>query len=226
MKRIGLFAAFALAAIATPSAGKPHPNWLATVTVTKTGEHMLGNPEAPIELTEFVSYTCPHCSSFEQQSDAPMRIAYIQPGKVSLKVQHVLRDPVDLTVAMLTNCGDPKGFFKRHHLFLYDQAKWLARMGNFSEAQRQRWTAGGMQAGMQAIANDFDFYSMMAPLGYSRSAVTGCLADKEMAKRLVTQSEEASNLGVTATPSFSLNGLLLAATHDWKTLDIQIKARM
>lgn len=226
MKRIGLIAAFALATLAAPAAGKPHPNWTATVTVSPSGVHMLGNPDAPVELTEYVSYTCPHCSTFQQQSEAPMRLAYVQPGKLSIRVRHVLRDPVDLTVVMLVNCGDPQGFFKRHNMFLHGQSKWLSRMGGTTEAQRKRWTAGGFSAGMRAIASDLDFYAMMAPLGYSRSAVNQCLADREKAERLAAQSEELKNSGVNSTPSFSLNGLLLAATHDWQTLDLQIRARM
>lgn len=222
--RVLRIAAIAAAALLSMAAGKP--NWTATVTVNEDGTHVLGNPEAAVKLTEFVSYTCPHCSSFEKQANAPMRLAYVMPGKLSIQVQHVVRDPVDLTVAMLANCGDSGGFFERHHAFLYDQDKWLTKMASTTEEQRKRWMAGEMPARLQAIASDFGFYATMAQRGYSRSAVNRCLSDKPMAERIVAQTEAAAKLGVNGTPSFALDGALLAATHDWESLDVQLKARM
>lgn len=226
MKRLVRTAALVMTAVLSLAAGKPHPNWNATVTVTPKGTHVLGNPNATVKVTEFVSYTCPHCSTFQKQSEVPMRLAYVPPGKVSIEVRHLLRDPIDLTVAMLTNCGSPEGFFKRHHVFLGGQDKWLVRMGSTSEAQRKRWTTGEMSTRLRAIASDFKFYPIMASFGYSRSAVDRCLSDKDMAEKLTAQTKAASELGVTGTPSFAIDGLLLAATHSWSDLEPQIKARL
>lgn len=230
MMRILRLAAMAVAALALLAAGSSltaaGANWTATVTVTPSGTHVLGNPDAPVKLAEYVSYTCPHCAHFEQEADAPMRLAYVMPGKVSVEIRHMLRDPVDLTVAMLTNCGDSKGFFQLHHTFLYGQDKWMLKMGSMSEEQRKRWSAGELPVRLKAIADDFDFYSIMARRGFSRTAVDRCLSDEAMAKRLVAQTEKARDAGVNATPSFALNGVLLAATHDWNSLDVQIRARL
>src|SRR5690606_26378810 len=127
--------------------------WLATVAVGADGTHVLGNPDATVKLDEFISYTCPHCANFEKQAEAPIRLAYVMPGKLSVRIVHLIRDPVDLTVAMLTNCGDPAGFFLRHQIFLQSQDKWLARMDGMTDAQRQRWTSGDLPARMRAIAS-------------------------------------------------------------------------
>lgn len=224
--RIIKLAALAVTALVSIAAGNPHPNWTATVTVAEDGSHILGNTQAQTTLTEYVSYTCPHCSTFQKQSDAPLRLAYVMPGKLSLQVRHLVRDPVDLTVAMLTNCGDPQGFFKRHHTFLYGQEEWFSRMGGTSEGQRTRWTTGPVPARLKAVARDFDFYSMMVPLGFTRSEVDKCLADEAMLDTLMEQTKHASQIGVRSTPSFALDGVLLAGTHDWETLDFQIQARM
>ena len=40
-----------------------------------------------------------------------------------------------------------------------------------------------------------------------------------MARRLAAQTSEAARLGVEGTPSFLLNGELLAGTHDWQSLE-------
>lgn len=216
----------ALSAIAVLSLAAGKANWTATVNVTDAGSHVLGNPEAPAKLTEFVSYTCDHCATFQKQSDAPLRIAYVMSGNVSVKVQHLLRDPIDLTVAMLTNCGDPKGFFKRHHTFLYQQDKWMAKMSGITSERRQQWSHGELRNRLRAVARDFGFYAIMEQQGYRRTRVDSCLADTKMAERLAAQSEAARQLGVKGTPSFAINGELLDATHDWTALQPKLKAAL
>lgn len=222
------FALLAGATVITAASPAPAPkqNWNATVTQQANGAFTLGNPNAKVKLTEFVSYTCPHCAHFNEQADPVLRLTQVPQGKVSVTVQQYLRNPVDITVAMLTNCGDPKRFFTRHNAFMATQDKWLAKMETFSDAQTKRWTAGAIPARLRAIASDFDFYAAMTKWGYSRPQVDRCLADEAMIKRLEAQTKAAMDLGVEGTPSFTLNGELLAGTHDWKSLAPQIDARL
>ena len=210
----------------SPAGAAEKKNWTATVAVKPDGTHVLGNPDAKVHLDEFVSYTCPHCASFEQEAEAPMRLAYVMPGKVSVRVVHLIRDPVDLTVAMLTNCGNPAGFFVRHQIFLASQDTWLARMESMTDAQKLRWRSGEMPARMRAIASDFKFYDIMARRGIDRSAADQCLADKDMAQRIVAQTGEADKLKVPGTPSFAMNGELLDSVHDWDSLNTAIKSHL
>lgn len=230
LPRLTALRAFAFVLLSASLAGTapaetPKKNWLTTVTVKGDGTHVLGNPDAKVKLDEFVSYTCPHCAAFEKKADAPLRLAYVQPGKLSVRVVHLVRDPIDLTVAMLTNCGEPAGFFKRHQTFLHTQDKWLPKMGTASEAQRSRWTSGDMAARFRAIASDFGFYELMAPRGFSRAAIDRCLADKNLGQRIAAQSAQARELDVPGTPSFAIGGALLDSVHDWPALETAIKAR-
>src|SRR5690606_21768616 len=84
-------------------------NWVGTVAETDGG-HRIGNPEAKVKVAEFVSYTCPHCAAFAREGEPPLQLAYVAPGSVSLEVRHLIRDPVDLAAAMLTNCGPASKF--------------------------------------------------------------------------------------------------------------------
>jgi protein-disulfide isomerase len=224
MKRIVRIAAIVAAAALTIAAGKPTSNWLKTVKVTENGGHVLGNPEAEVKLTEYVSYTCSHCGDFHKEADAALKLAYVMPGKVSVEIQHVVRDPVDLTVAMLTNCGKPKGFFQRHNNFMTGQDKWLGKMGSTTQAQQARWYGGTMASRFQAVAHDFGFYQIMEKRGFSSAKVNRCLKDQSMAARITNQALQASEAGVNATPSFAINGEVLAATHSWKSLNMQLEA--
>src|SRR5690242_131267 len=99
--RLLQFITLTAVALLTIGAGKPaptgpHGNWLATISVTPAGSHLLGNPAAPVKLIEYISYTCPHCAHFQREADAPMRITYLQPGKVQVEVRHLVRDPIDM----------------------------------------------------------------------------------------------------------------------------------
>lgn len=222
MKQIVRITAIAAAAVLTIAAGKPASNWLNTVSVTENGDHVLGNPQAKAKLTEYVSYTCSHCGDFHNEADSALKLVYVQPGKVALEIQHIIRDPVDLTVAMLTNCGKPSGFFQRHNDFLSGQEKWLSKIGSINQTQQARWYIGSNSTRLQAVAHDFDFYQIMEKRGYSAAQVNRCLADQAMAKRIDKQTLLASEHGVNSTPSFALNGTVLTGTHNWKNLNEQL----
>lgn len=208
-----------------PAASAPRGNWLATVAVSPAGSHLLGNPAAAVKLVEYVSYTCPHCAHFQRDAEMPLQLAYVQPGKVQVEVRHLVRDAIDMAAALLTNCGAPARFYLNHSLFMRSQDTWMARVNSASEAQRARWNNGDTVSRMRAIASDLGFYAMMAQRGYDRPTLERCLADPAMTKRLVAQTTQSQNDGVTGTPSFMLNGVLLTGTHDWQSLSTQLQAR-
>jgi protein-disulfide isomerase len=213
------------AAIAQTKA--PARNWNATITVTPQGHHVLGNPAAEVRLVQFVSYTCPHCANFEQQADAQLRLTFVANGKGAVEVRNFVRDPVDMTVALLTNCGPAGKFFLNHTAFMRSQDKWIAPLANPSPTQRARWTSGAFAQRTRAIARDFNFYPIMASRGYSVQQVDACLADEALAKRLAAATAEATDKQfVTGTPSFAIDGEVLAGTHSWAALRPQLAARM
>lgn len=226
LKIIAGLAAGLLALQSAQSWAAPKENWTAKVSVQADGTHVLGNPDAKLQLTEFVSYTCPLCGAFQRSADAPLRLAYVMPGTLSVRIQQVVRNPVDLAVALLIGCGNPAGYFKRHQIFLHKQDSWLARLDSMSSAQKSRWSAGNVASGLRAISADFGFYQIMDHLNYSRSAVDRCLGDMQTAEKLMAQSADAELLGIQGTPSFTLNGKLLENTHDWNTLNAAIISRM
>lgn len=197
-------------------------NWVATVAETDGG-HRIGNPEAKVKVAEYVSYTCPHCAAFTREGQPPLELAYIAPGKVSVEIRHLIRDPVDLTAAMLSNCGPASKFRQNHAAFMLGQDKWIAPLGTATTAQKQRWTTAG-SAGRRAIASDFGFYAIMERRGYSRAEADRCLADETMARKLAETSAKDWKLpGIGGTPAFAINGVVLPGTHAWGPLEAQIK---
>ncbi|MCT2398246.1 DsbA family protein [Novosphingobium mangrovi (ex Huang et al. 2023)] len=204
---------------------KPGTNWNGTIAITADGSHRLGNPDAPVKLTEFVSYTCSHCAHYQKESDPVLRLTVIPKGQVSVTVTNLLRNPIDLTVALLTNCGDPKRFFVRHNAFFATQDTWLAKAQTMSKEQEQRWFQGPLIDRMRAISNDFGFYTMMSGWGMDRAQTDACLGDATMLDKLRAQQEAVATLGINSTPSFTLNGEVLTV-HDWASVSKAITDKL
>ena len=232
LRALAPFAVIAGALLSTAAPAKPAKslaapggNWNGAIAVTANGSHRLGNPDAPVKLTEYVSYTCPHCAHYQQESDAPLRLTVIPKGQVSVTVTNLLRNPIDLAVALLTNCGDPKRFFVRHNAFFATQDKWLPKAETMTQAQQQRWYQGTLPERMRAIASDFAFYDKMSNWGVTRAQADACLADTAMLDKLKAQQAESSALGIDSTPSFTLNGVVLQA-HDWAAVSKAITGKL
>jgi len=222
--RFGIFIkAAALAGIALLASGQTNRNWPTVVAVTADGAHRIGNPEAKVKLIEFVSYTCPHCAEFTREADDRIKLAYVMPGNVNLEVRHLIRDPIDLTVVMLANCGPASKFPLNHTTFMLQQAKWIAPLQTATSAQRARWTTGDGPSRRRAIASDFGLYKIMEVRGYGRAEVDRCLSDEAAATRFAEQSQKDwDRPGIDATPSFSINGVVMPGTHTWSALEQQL----
>ena len=198
-------------------------NWNNTV-VRADGAHVIGNPRARRVLTEFVSYTCPHCGDFARTGDEALKLAHVGPGTMRLEVRHIVRDPVDLTAAMLAWCGTPAKFPQTHAAFMHAQPRWLAVARSTTRAQRQRWASGDLASRSRAIASDLGFYAIVEPRGITRAAADRCLADTKLANALADNSaRDGERFNVAGTPSFMLDGKLLPDVHSWPALEQALK---
>lgn len=190
--------------------------------------HRIGQLEAPVSLIEFMSYTCPHCGQFAVAADKTLALAYIGTGRLNVEYRPMVRDPVDLTVTMLVGCVKPGRFATAHATFMERQAGWLVAAQRTPAAQRALWADAYRSAERRrSIASSLELYPMVEPLGLSRIAADKCLTNQAKADALVAAADaNRVQFGVAGTPSFALDGILLAGTHDWNTLQPQIDVRL
>jgi hypothetical protein len=201
---------------------QPRANWEREVVETEAG-HRVGNPDAKVKLIEFFSYTCPHCAEFARDGEGALKLGHLATGRVSLEYRHLIRDPVDLTVGMLVNCGATAKFPGNHAAFILGQSRWIGPLARPTQEQMNRWRAPGA-TGRRAIASAFGFYAIMERRGYSRTAADRCLADQAMARRLAEISErEWKRPGIAGTPSFAINGIVMPGTHTWAALERHLR---
>ena len=218
-------------ALAKPAKSTATPahvvNWNGHVTKTADDGYLLGNPDAPVHLVAYLSFTCPHCAEFEAQSAAPMVIGMIGPGKGSYEVRPFLRNGLDLMASLLAECGPPSKFFGNAQMLLSRQREWLEPLGKLTEAQKGRWEAKDFGTKMRAIASDLGLYTLMERRGYGRAELDRCLSDKAMADRMAKHTQDAADKQyVQGTPAFLIDGVPLTATYTWESLKPQLDARL
>ena len=131
----------------------------------------------------------------------------------------MVRDPVDLTAAMIANCGPAEKFPRNHAALMLSQPKWLPVVLKATAGQKSRWYSGDQAARRRAIAADLDFYSVMEGRGYDRTTIDRCLSDNALAKRLADQTAaDEQKWNLPGTPTFAINDNLLTGVFTWGLL--------
>jgi len=209
-------AAVLIVAAAPPrQAAAAGTNWNAAISQTAQGGYLVGNPNAPVKLIEYVSYTCPHCAHFETEADAPLKLTFIAGGKGSVEYRSLIRNKIDVAVSLLVACGPISRFQANHAAFLRSQDKWLQAP---SPGAEQRWSSSDFPTAMRAIASDLKLYEVMQGRGYTRPELDRCLLNRAAADKLAAQTQYAvDKIGVQGTPSFIVNGQL-QDSHSWDGL--------
>lgn len=148
---------------------------------------VLGNPDAKVTLTEYASFTCPHCASFHQNVFKALKADYIDTGKVRFVYREVYFDRFGLWAAMVARCGGPTRYFGISALLYEGQDEWLVPSDQNATVENLRRI--GKTAGMDD------------------AQLEACLNDGEMAKAMVANFQEKSTAdGVDSTPTLFING--------------------
>lgn len=209
------------------SAFAPKPkaaNWQNTVKRTERG-HLVGDPDATTTLVEFISYTCPHCADFAARGEPALDVVLLGPGKINVEVRPVIRNGLDLAVTLLANCGDPAQFKVRHRTLILAQADWLGKAQAAPQSQQAIWQRGD-RAGRQNAASALGLIALLTAKGQSRAELDACLASDAAAKKLLQNGEaDGADFGVNSTPSFAMDGKLLAEVHSWEALYPLLRTR-
>ena len=216
-------AALALFAAATPA--QP-VRWSAKVETSPIGAYIVGNPNAKVRLVEYFSYTCSHCAEFAKAGTVPLRTLYIDKGLVLFEYRNLVRDPVDMTAALLARCGTVGAFAGNHDAIFAAQPVWLDKVVKATEAQRKSWFQGDTGARARKIAADTGLTALMQKRGYTLAQVNACL-DSEVAQAELTGM---TNIGLSAdhirgTPTFFINGRDAQVTV-WPALKTKLDAAL
>jgi protein-disulfide isomerase len=179
------------AALMWPAAddGLPQLGAAAAQGASQIEEMTLGDPDAPVKVIEYASFTCPHCADFHTDTFKAFREEYIDTGRVHFTYREVYFDRYGLWASMIARCAGPERYFGLAELIYDTQGQW-ARQGDAASV-----AAALKRIGLQA--------------GLDQATVDACLEDAAKAEALYGWYQaNAARDGIRSTPSFLIDGEL------------------
>ena len=216
MKRFLPLAALLLAA---PLVAAPRP-WTAVATPVADGSYAIGNPKARVTLTEYVSYTCPHCAHYRDQSAATVN-AWVRSGALRVEVRSQIHDKFDLAAATLARCAGPARFPALHDALFARQREWVERGIAWDEANGARMNLYPQLAKLRAAVAGAGLDEVAQGVGMSAAALDACFADDRALN--ATLAANKATAGVRGTPAFAINGRMVDAPG-WTQLQPLLRA--
>ena len=209
---------------ATPVAAPNNGDWSSVVSQTPEGGFVMGNPNAKVKLIEYGSLTCPACAAFEEQGGKPLVDNYVKKGLVSFEFRNFVRDPYDITAALISRCGGPTSFFGLTRAFYANQQDWIGKIQTADPKQMEALQSQGPQAQFKALSTLAGFPAFAAMRGVPKAKTEACLADPAAASQLVQMNSDAvANHDVQGTPTFIINGATVKDASQWTLLEPKLK---
>jgi protein-disulfide isomerase len=165
----------------------PEPYTVVTISPF-LGQPVMGDPNAPVTLTEYASTTCGHCKAFHDQVFPELKAKYIDTGKMKLAWMVMPTQPnaVSLAGAALARCTGEAHFFDVIDTLFDKQEDLFAAAG-------EPWK---LQQELRAIGGKF---------GLSPDQVGTCIDDRAILEATRKGVAEAPP-EITGTPSFVIAG--------------------
>jgi len=150
------------------------------VVAAPAGEPSRGPADAPVVIVEFSDFQCPYCKRAETIVE---QILAAYPDKVRL----VYRD-------------FPLGFHNRA-LFASNAARCAADQNKYWEYHNNL-----MSQSVQGDLGDADLKKRAETVGLDVAAFSACYESKKHDQAIQVSMQDGSNVGVTGTPTFFING--------------------
>jgi len=231
-----LFAVVALAACNKPAADTPAAakvaavpapagkSWTDVVSATAEGGYRMGNPNAPVQLVEYGSFTCPHCKRFEAEGLPAVKRDYVASGRVSYEFRPFLIHSPDPMATLLIACRGAATFFPMSEQAYAAQDTWLNKLVAVPAKVQESWSSLPPADQMQAMAKASGLKTFLAARGLSPAEADKCLSDPLGPSKLIGIRDHATNdLGVNGTPTFFLNGQIVQDASAWEQLEPALK---
>jgi protein-disulfide isomerase len=148
-------------------------------------EMTLGNPDAPVTMIEYASFTCPHCRTFHERVFPQVKENYVEPGRIHYIYREVYFDRFGLWAAMIARCGGPMRYFGIADMLYEQQSEWT-------------------QGSPREVADNLRRIGRTA--GLTNEELDACLTDQAMAEAMLAEYEANTEVhDIPGTPSIVIN---------------------
>ena len=142
-------------------------------------DRVMGNPDAPVEVIIFSSFSCYHCAVFHKEILPELKKRYADTGKAVIYYHDLAMDTRSAAAGMLARCMDDNEFWKFADIVMANQSKW-------------------------AMATDYkDILSGYATLGgLAKDKATECVNSKPLLKAMLQKRDSlAKKYDIKGTPT-------------------------
>ena len=159
----------------------------ASEAIKPIAEMVQGDLDAPIEIIEYASFTCPHCATFHADVYPKLKINYIDKGLVKFIYREVYFDKYGMWASMIARCAGADRFFGMTDQIYRKQSNWARAESDV------------------AIVTQLRKIGLLA--GLDESQLSACLQDGVKLRALVEwYSENAKRDEIKSTPTLIING--------------------
>ena len=172
--------------LTAPGFGAANATEAGEINTSSILEMTLGAKDAPIQMTEYASFTCPHCRTFHKDVFQKLKADYIDTDKLHFTYREIYFDRYGLWGSIVARCGGADKFFAISDLLYTKQAEWT------------KGTPAKIAENLRRIG---------ITAGLSQKDVQSCFTDGEKAQNLVAwyEANQAED-EISSTPSFIING--------------------
>ena len=169
--------------------------------VDEDDDPFIGDKNAPVTIVSFEDLQCPFCKRAFDQTFPQLKKDYIDTGKV----KYVYRDfplsfhPEAQPAAEASECADEQGEFWDYHDLIFNNQATLGR----------------------------DLYINLAgQLNLDVNKFTQCIDNGEMREEVQADTSYGSQIGVSGTPTFFINGIKLVGAQPYAAFQQVIEAEL
>lgn len=162
----------------------------------------LGPTEAKVTIVEYASMTCGHCSHFHKETFPKLKEKYIDAGKVRFIMREFPLDNLAAAASMLARCAPGDKVYPMIDMLFQTQSDWAYAQGN-------------------PVPKLFEIAKQA---GFTQESFDKCLTNQKLLDQINAQRARAADqFGVSATPSFYINGKKLQGAPNIEAFDAMIE---
>jgi protein-disulfide isomerase len=188
----------------TPTAGDGEGPTTPTPTPTPVGELLsppvTGNADAAVTLTVFEDYACPHCADYNAEGFPELDGAYVSPGEIRYEHRDLPIPVVDPGSFRAANAA--RAVQHRYG----DEAFW-----SYSRALFER--SGDIGSRTPGL-----FETLADERGQDGGSIRSAAVNRRYRRTVDRDRQRAVDLGAEATPTFVVNGEIVASGFGSDTL--------
>ncbi|HTP09111.1 MAG TPA: thioredoxin domain-containing protein [Anaerolineae bacterium] len=179
------------------------PQTVASNAFTVRPANRLGNADAKVTIVEFADYQCPFCKRYHDTVGPDLLKQYVDSGKVSFVYKHsAFLGQESIWAAQAAECAADQGKFWEYHDLLFSKQNG-ENVGTFTKEN------------LMAYAKE---------LGLDSTQFDPCLQNDVTLQRVISDTNEGRQVGVSGTPTFFINGKPLVGAQPLQAFQDQIDA--